>query len=266
MEKRRLSDDGGPPCLVLGGLGTITLTATLPTLTKSVTIEGNGLTLTRASSWTASSATSQLLYINSTTAVVSISRVYFKDGLATDYGAAIRNTGTLTLESCIFSGNTTTISGAWGGAIYSAGNTTIKGSTFYNNTTTNTSGKSGAIYFEAANKTLSLTGNLFYGNSAPQRSVVYVYSGTATSGGYNVSDKATGVDNTNGSGWTFGTGDIQVTEASIDTTSIKPLSAKLSALQIVPTSTDGFPAADFSGAARTVSGGMTAGGAWSTAQ
>jgi hypothetical protein len=142
----------------------IELQSALPAITKSVTLEGNGVTLTRAASWTASSSTSQLLYINSSSAEVTIRGVHFKDGLATDYGGAVRNTGTLTLESCIFSGNRTTASNAWGGAVYSSNTLTIRSCTFYGNTSSGGSG--GAVYFSASGKTLTLTGNVFSGNTA----------------------------------------------------------------------------------------------------
>jgi hypothetical protein len=63
----------------------IELESALPQITKSITIEGNGVTLTtRASSWTG-----KLLYINSSSAVVTIRGVHFKNGLATDYGGAV---------------------------------------------------------------------------------------------------------------------------------------------------------------------------------
>jgi hypothetical protein len=80
------------------------------------------------------------------------SRVHSKNGLATKYGGAIYNYGKLSLESCIFSGNTTTSSSAEGGAVYSINDLSIAGCTFYGNT----SGySSGVVYFQASGKTLT---------------------------------------------------------------------------------------------------------------
>jgi predicted outer membrane repeat protein len=182
----------------------IELASALPWITKSITVEGNGVTLTRAASWTASSNTSQLLYINSSAAIVNIRRVRFKDGLATDYGAAIRNSGTLTLESCIFSGNRTTENYASGGAVYSTNTLTIRGCTFYNNSS---SYYGGAVDFSASGKTLTLEGNLFYGNTAVV-SVVYRNSGTVDAS-YNVVDVDLGTTNAQ-AGWAAGTGDLSI--------------------------------------------------------
>jgi predicted outer membrane repeat protein len=196
---------------------TITLSAVLPSITKSVTINGNGVTLTRSFAGGTS-----LLYINSAAAEVTIRRVYFKDGQANP-GAAIYNTGTLTLESCILSGNQATdtslfISG--GGAVFTdnSSSLTVLGCTFYNN---NTASNGGAI---DAKGNVTLAGNLFYGNTAASgHNVVYNYSGTVTSLGYNVSDMASGTDGATGSGFDFVTGDdVQVTAPFVSAVSFKP--------------------------------------------
>jgi predicted outer membrane repeat protein len=189
--------------------GTISLKQALPQITKSITINGNGATLTRDLSWTATSAISQLLYINSATATVTISRLHFKGGKAASNGGAIRNTGNLTLESCIFSGNEAATNG---GAVYTTtGALLVQGCTFYNNKATATTiySRGGAIY--CTNGTVALTGNLFTGNTAVNSGNV-VYGTGVTSGGYNVSDMATGavsaVDNLTDSGYTGTTGDL----------------------------------------------------------
>jgi hypothetical protein len=94
----------------------ITLRSGLPYITKSLAIEGNGTTLTQRG-FTASNYT-QLLFINSSTAEVRISRLLFKGGRATTFGGAIYNAGTLTLESCIFNDNQTSNATAYGGAVH----------------------------------------------------------------------------------------------------------------------------------------------------
>jgi hypothetical protein len=124
---------------VTAGTTTIQLGSALPDVSKNVTIEGNGVTLTRSAAWTETSYTSQLLriYSGSAAITVNISRVHFKDGRTVYDGAAIYNNGeTVNLESCIFSGNQTSDIYAYGGAVYNVGTNatmSVKGCTFYNN-------------------------------------------------------------------------------------------------------------------------------------
>jgi predicted outer membrane repeat protein len=184
---------------------TIELTERLPTISKNVTIDGNSGTITRHESWTTSSDSSQLMFISSGT--VTISRVWFKDSRANWYGGAIRApAGILTLESCIFSGNH---ANPYGGAIYSVGPMTlnVRGCTFYNNS----AGQGGAIYL-AENDAVALTlaGNLFYGNTATENSVIRSSHFRAKqSSGYNVVDVALGTSN-NQSGFVATTGDATI--------------------------------------------------------
>jgi hypothetical protein len=221
---------------------TITLNTPLPQITKSLTIMGNGATLTQ-SGFTPGNA-SQLLYINSTTATVRISRLHFKGGVAT-FGGAIYNTGgKLTLESCIFNGNQATADS--GGAIFSTGNTaslTISGCTFVGNATINAINvRGGAIYNGSG--TLTLAGNIFWGNTAADYSVVCRWGGIATSKGYNVSDKAIGTGATE-SGWASATGDVY-SSFTIHPATFKPLSRE-AAYQRIATLPEGYPAEDFYG-------------------
>jgi hypothetical protein len=213
------------------------------------------------------------LYLNipSAAAGVTIRRVHFKNGRSVS-GAAIchldsgNSSKTLTLESCIFSGNQSNVGGAivsWGGKVI------ILGCTFYNNSAE----RSGAINLQ--NGSIRLTGNIFYGNTAdPYDNVLTTNSGTdgASSLGYSVSDMASGgYSTTTGSGFDFATGDIQVTAATVDAATFKPLdSTALATLQIIPVpiTIEGFPATDFYGNDRSVnsSGGYTAAGAVSVQQ
>jgi formylglycine-generating enzyme required for sulfatase activity len=238
---------------VTAGVTSIALESALPQITKSVTLEGNGVTLTRAASWTASDYNSQLLYINSGTAEVTIRGVHFKDGLAANYGGAVQNTGTLTLESCIFSGNRTTGSYAYGGAVYSTNTLTIRGCTFYNNSTTSSLG-GGAVFFDASGKTLTLTGNVFSGNTASSYPVVY-YSGTV-SASYNAVDAALGTGSAQ-SGWAAGTGDGYSTAPPVSGTTFKVLYGSVAANKLPGTLPADYPAVDFYG--QPVSGGGAAG-------
>jgi hypothetical protein len=110
---------------------------------------------------------------------------------------------------------------------------------------------------------LTLTGNLFYGNTANSSGpVVYRNSGTVTSYGYNVVDVALGTGTTQ-SGFATATGDTTI-EALLGNNTTTPfanattLSPK-SELSIIPADfADNMPATDFYGVARTW---MGAGGA-----
>jgi hypothetical protein len=185
----------------------------LPDITKSLVIEGNGITLTRAASW--SSNSDHLLRITAPTMEVQIRRVYFKDGLA-ENGGAISNNGILTLESCIFSNNRVTIAFG-GGAIYTYGTLTIRGCTFYGNTAGNTGG---AVCF-AGSGTSTLEGNLFYGNTAASYPVVY-NSGETVNASYNVVDAAFGTGSAQ-AGWAAGTGDTTITAFLVSGKTFRPL-------------------------------------------
>jgi predicted outer membrane repeat protein len=237
--------------LALGPGAVIELQTALPEIRESLTIEGNGATLTRAESWTSSNDQSQLLRITSTTVEVLVRRLHFKNGLATDYGGAVRTSGMLTLESCVFSGNRVTNSYAYGGAVYSNNTLTIRGCTFYGNTSGH---RGGAIYFSASGKTLTLTGNLFYGNTAPEWPVVCnTNSSNLVIASYNVVDKAFGTGETD-AGWIGGTGNVYIeTGNPIDTGTFAPKAGSPghTEIDIVPSGLLGFPATDFNGAART---------------
>ncbi|GHV74453.1 hypothetical protein AGMMS49940_17550 [Spirochaetia bacterium] len=213
------------------------------TVDKNLTIAGNGVTLTRAASWATVDGNSQLLYVNGSGITANISRVHFKDGRAAANGAAVRiNSGTLNLESCIFSGNQTNTSGV-GGAIYSGGTLTVKGCTFYGNS----AGNGGAIY--GSTGPLTLTGNLFYGNTAPPGYPVVRNSGTVTSGGYNVVDVDFGTG-TAQSGWASVTGDATIGVLPISPGSFKLLSGSGAAGVINPLPGN-YPTVDFYGDAIT---------------
>ena len=239
-------------------VGTIVLEGRI-SVTRNLIIEGNGVTLERisTSSW-AAAANTQILNVSSA-GTATFNSVHFKNGRATTSGAAINNNGgSLTLESCIFSGNETSNSGVTGGAIYS-NNGTIKflGCTFYNNhaAPVNGGGNGGVIY-TSGSCALTLAGNLFYGNTAANGPVVYRAGGTVTSLGYNVCDVAIGAGASN-SGWASGkpgdttfdalfiTGSPFANAAGGDFTPVAGLQNHITS---APTE---FPTTDFNGAART---------------
>ena len=239
----------GSTIFINNGIGTINLASRL-TIGKNLTIQGNGVTITKAASWTSTSTDTQLVNISAGT--VTISRVWFKDGRATDYGAAIRNNGILTLESCVFSGNQTSANLAYGGAIYNSATMNLKGCTFFNN---QSSGSGGAVYNSSG--TLTLVGNLFYGNTASSSSSspVVRYSGTVTSGGYNVVDIALGTTSTQ-SGWTAGTGDKTISDMPISLVTLRLLSDS-PAKSVLTTLPENYPSLDFYGA--NITAGAAAG-------
>jgi predicted outer membrane repeat protein len=252
---------------VTPGVTTITLESALPPIEKSLTIQGNGITLTRAASTTVD-AWSQLLRIPNTSGyiTVNISRIHFKDGRATAYGAAIHHgIGTLTLESCIFSGNQN--SGSDGGAIYTSGPLVLRGCTFYENSS---AGSGGAVYNVGSSSygtdgvTTTLTGNLFYGNTAASGPVVSrytasIYAKVASSRGYNVVDVTLGAGDTQ-SGFAAASGDSTFINRGISgdpfdtTTGDTAFTPNKAALNIVPANLAGFPLTDFYGNARTFPG------------
>jgi hypothetical protein len=182
------------------------------------------------------------------------------------YGGAVYNTGTLTLESCIFSGNWARGNAYGGGGVYSTGDLTIRGCTFYENI----SGYyGGAVYFDSE-KTLTLTGNLFYGNKSysdydPRCPVLYatwsykdgVYTpnGTITAS-YNVVDRAFGMDWVQ-CGWNQGTGDIYSSGLFVVGEIFKVPSGSPAAQRLPNPLPAGYPTEDFYG--RPVSAGGTAG-------
>jgi hypothetical protein len=236
------ADDGDVSSFsgVTAGTTVVELESALPEVTKSITLAGNGITLTRDASWTTSPIYAGLVHINCSTAEVKISGVHFKDGWATYYGGAICTTGTLTLESCIFSGNQNTY-GGYGGAIYSENTLTIRSCTFYGNSS---SLRGGAVYFVASGKTLTLTGNLFYGNTAPNYPVVYNYDGTVNAS-YNVVDVAYGASWTQ-CGWTQGTWDMPLTTLPISPITFRLLSGSEASGTITTLPSD-YPTTDFYG-------------------
>ncbi|GHV81026.1 hypothetical protein AGMMS49944_28170 [Spirochaetia bacterium] len=158
--------------------------------------------------------------------------------------------GTLTLESCIFSDNQASSSN--GGAISISGvsgidNVTIRGCTFYNNSS---AGQAGAI--RVSTVTVNLTGNLFFGNTAASYPVIHKASGTVTSQGYNVSDKAAGTGNA-ATGFASVTGDVfSVTSITFDGDS-KPSGASADIKTLTGGSLpSGFPTTYFDGTSRSL--------------
>jgi hypothetical protein len=258
--------------IILPAGATIALDSSL-SVSKSLTINGNGATLTRSSSMMISISPLLNIPSNAANQVLTISRLHFKGGRTISGSAAIDHTGSgaarLTLESCIFSDNRVEGSSVHGGAISftsSVGNgvLTMSGCTFYGNVAKATAGtgSGGAIYVSGNNNKLALTGNIFVENTVeapmtPSNPVVHVSrADNVSSDGYNVSDKADGytINSMTLSGWAFATGDkadVQRTDVQFDTT-FKPSST--TGLPQVPSGLQNFPTLYFDGSARVANG------------
>jgi len=229
----------GNTILIESGVGTILLTSRL-LINKNLTIAGNGVTITRATSWTTDDTTSQLLYISGSGITVIINRILFKDGRASNGSAVyVASSSVVNLESCVFSGNQGTNNQGYG-AIYNNGTLNVKGNTFYSNK----SNYGGAIYNSG---TLTLAGNLFYGNTAITSGPVVrnTSNGNASSAGYNIVDAPLGTTATQ-SGWTGHSTDKTISGMPIAPATFRLLSGR-GAQNVITSRPGAYPEADFYG-------------------
>ncbi|MDR2575356.1 MAG: hypothetical protein LBC52_02820 [Treponema sp.] len=215
----------------------IKLKSNLSILTP-ITIEGNGITLSKNSyEWEPGSNSNRLMDINDNS-IVTIRRVHFKN----DNGGAIQNYGTLNLESCIFSNNNSTS----GGAVSNTGTMYVKGCTFYYNRADD----SGGAISNGGGVIEKLIGNLFFMNNAKYWPVI---ENSASAGNDVSSSVYNAVDVTFGttdkqSGWNPGPGDRALTSDILINANFKPIPALNS---IVPKDLKDFPTTDFNGNNRT---------------
>jgi hypothetical protein len=203
-----------------------------------------------------------MININNTAANVTIRRVWFTGGSTTTSGgtAIDIDRGTVTLESCIFSGNT--ISGNYiggGGAVRLSNGTTanVSGCTFYNNRSEGNLIDGGAISTDGGS--LTFTGNLFYANRAALGALIAYGAGAPISNGYNVGNGPPA--RMSGGSGTFAVhekdilslGNTNVTDSeriTISTVSLRPIPGR-SAVNVIDTIPEGYPAEDFYGNAIT---------------
>jgi hypothetical protein len=110
--------------------GTINLAAALPTLARSVSIEGPGANLMTVRRNTGGD---YRIFTIGAGATVGVSSLTMTNGDIS--GGGISNSGTLAVNNCIISGNTITGAGAGdgGGSIYSSGTLTVNYSTLSGN-------------------------------------------------------------------------------------------------------------------------------------
>jgi predicted outer membrane repeat protein len=246
---------------------TITLTGAPLSITKSITLNGNGLTLRRAPDYEATSNGNLVTFnvggfggANATGKTITLQQIHFTGGRndSSGGGAIFHNYGNLTVESCIFSDNQAP--GSSGGDILKSpsggdgGSLTLLGNTFYNNSTPY---YGGAVY--VGNGIAKLGGNIFFGNTSGYGyNVVYLYNSSLQSLGYNVSDYASG---SSYSGFDFVFEDTQYGDpedpatSPIDAATFAPTAAARGDITIVPDPSSGgiagYPAVDFNGATRT---------------
>jgi hypothetical protein len=175
--------DPSPPTTVTfarGVSGTIYLLGGTLTISQSVAIEGPGADVVDVSG-----NDQQIIRIPSSSSTVSLSGLEFSAGSVQgdsdgrNYGGAIYNAGTLTVDRDVFDHNfaggaggaSQNLGNGYGGAIYTTGPLTVAGSTFTNNTAGGTGGSGdltgrgvgGAI---DAYDSLTVTGSTFAGNGA----------------------------------------------------------------------------------------------------
>ena len=132
----------------------------LPVITGSVSITGNGATITRSGS------TAFRLFDVASGGSLSLSGMTISNGLADDGingGGAIFSRGPLTVTRTTFSGNSSpAATGTSGGAINSSGPLSVSLSTF----TGNTAQEGGGIFNQSTTATATVTDTTFSGNTA----------------------------------------------------------------------------------------------------
>ncbi|MGC2503405.1 MAG: Ig-like domain repeat protein [Silvibacterium sp.] len=132
----------------------ITLGSALPGISGQVNIIGLG-----ASSLTVSGGAKYTVFTVNSGAQVYLSGLTIANGNGTNGGGILNDTGTLTVSSCTFSGNSA-LNGD-GGGIYNSGTLTVSDSTISANSASG--GDGGGIY---SSGTFTLSNSTFSGNSA----------------------------------------------------------------------------------------------------
>ncbi len=143
--------------------GTIHLLSALPVLTQSATITGPG-----ASSLAIDGGGTVQVFNIGGGITVSISGVTIRNGLASGFGGGgILNQGSLTLSSCVITGNlASSVSELFGGGIFNAGTLTMNQCTVSNNTTSVPGGGGGAGGGLYNSGPATITNSTFSGNTA----------------------------------------------------------------------------------------------------
>jgi hypothetical protein len=178
-----LTQAGDGAIIRIGVQGVINLTSALPDLTHDIRIEGPGQNVL-----TLDGGRGYRLFTVDKGATVEISGLSLANGnnnnpVADDDGGAIRNDGTLTIDSCTLSGND---AGESGGAIFNAGTLSVSNSMFLNDLAAN--GDGGAL---ANAGTMTVSNCTFSGNATEDAGGGAIYnSGTLTISGSTLSGNA----------------------------------------------------------------------------
>jgi hypothetical protein len=160
--------------------------AGLPLVKKDVTIVGNGDTIERSS---ASGTPAFRLFDLANGGWLTLKNMTLQNGVATNYGGAIYNQGTLVLSQVTVEDNSSQGVFAAGGGIWSNGSLTVENSTIRGNVanfgTWTEPAYGGGIYI--AGGTANITGSTFSGNTAEGSSAyggaLYVAAGKVTLSG-----------------------------------------------------------------------------------
>jgi predicted outer membrane repeat protein len=193
----------GQDSIQFGVTGTINLSQALPELMASVNIDGPGagqLTVQR------STGGNYPIFTVDKNAVVEISNLTIANGLSPTLGGGLTNSGTLTLDNVVFSGNSA-VQG--GGGIYNSpsGSLTISGATLSNNRTAEGSG--GAILNDG---TLTINQSTVSGNHGGEGAGLYnSVSATLTVGNCTISSNS----GANDGGGIYSSGKLAVTSSTI---------------------------------------------------
>ncbi len=153
---------------------TITLTQTLA-LSHDVTIQGSGAKLLTVSG----SDLYPVFSVNNSTAV-SLSGLTIARGYSASDGGGVVNSGVLSVQNCVFSGNN---AGGRGGAIANIGGTlSVVGSTFSSNYAGagNHAGQRGGGIYNGSGAALTVVNSTFSGNTATGQGGGIADDGSAT--------------------------------------------------------------------------------------
>jgi len=162
--------------------GTYTLTGELPTVTSTITINGNGAATTIVQANAAQNTANYRVIAVDTTGNLTINGLTIKHGKcsianqcsligAALGGGAVSNVGTLTILNSAITNNNSYV-----GAVYSNGTLTIKNTTF----ASNEGNFGGGIYTASAAATTTISNSTFFGNTASNQGGAIINSGTMT--------------------------------------------------------------------------------------
>ena len=148
--------------------GTITLSAQLPTITSTVTVDGGSQNPTISGNRQV-----RVFDVNSS-ATLTLNNLTVANGSAPGNGGGVDNHGgKLVVNNSTFSGNS---AAGGGGGILNGGTLTVSNSTFSGNS----AGLSGGGIFNSSNGTLTVNNSTLSGNSASNGGGIFIDSGTST--------------------------------------------------------------------------------------